>query len=138
VQVSKCSVDPTSKGCQPTVPQAQCPMGQGDSNRQELQFTFTILCSGSNTVHQETDYGCTKDEALMASKNKWWGSACGPVGMGVLTSPDSGGTAPPAPECPNGATKQDFKVCLMCGTTNSTLSFKACSSPDAQDAAELN
>jgi hypothetical protein len=149
-KVSACSVDPQSTDCPtrcstvpkppgcPTLPPPSCPVGQGDTNRQALQFSFTILCSGSNTTHQETDYGCTKDDALQAAKNRWQGSNCAPTGMGVLTSPDSGGTMPPAQACMNSATEQDWKVCLMCGTTSSTLTIKACSLDDATAKAELN
>lgn len=148
--VSPCSVNPASSNCPmhcntmprpadcPAPKPPQCPVGQGDMNRQDLQYTFTILCSGSDTTHQETDYGCTQAAALQAAKNRWQGSNCGP-GMGVLTSPDSGGTTPAAQACMNGATQQDWKVCLMCGTTTpQTLTIKACSETDAEAAADLN
>jgi hypothetical protein len=147
-QVSPCSVNPTAQDCatrcSANPPASDCPnahpvcaVGQGDSNRKPLQFTFTILCSGSDTTHQETDYGCTQADALTAAKNRWQGSNCGPVGMGTMSSPD-GGTTPTPPECGNGASKQDWKVCLACGTNNSDLTIKACTFQDAQSQAALN
>ena len=130
---TRCKVTPLPPGCaRPPVP--QCPSGEGDTNRQKMNFSVQIICVRPSENRTVPELACTESEA-QAQVQSAWGDRCT-----VLT----GSTQ--TPECPNGAAKRDWTFCLACSNTSPTSTKpilhdetrKACFLPNAVNDAMLS
>ena len=139
---TRCQASPPPSGC-PLPPQPQCPIGEGDANRQQKQFNFEVLCSfggGTAQTQPASEWACTEAEAKQSVNNRA-GIGCAVVqSTGAWVSPD--GSATTGPECSGGATKTEWKFCLACssqsGPIYTTETRQACFLPDAVNAASAN
>ncbi len=140
---TRCQAEPAPRDC-PQPPAPQCPVGQGDENRQSKNYTFEVLCSlggGLAERRLESSPGCTEAAARQSVNNRLT-LGCAVVKIVGPAAPDPTEGMTPVPECMGGAMKRNWEFCLRCSSQNGPISntqtVNACFLNDAVEKAKLN
>jgi hypothetical protein len=138
---TRCQAEPAPSNC-PQPPAPQCPVGEGDENRQMKNYTFEVLCNrggGLADRRVESQPGCTEAAARQSVNNRLT-LGCGVVKIIGPAAPNPSGGMTPVPECMGGAMKRNWEFCLSCsdqsGPIRSTQTVNACFLTDAVEQAK--